>query len=155
MTILEDEMAIRSLAAAYSDAANRGDLEGMLQVYAPDGVLVPFGGPERKGHEAIRAVVGQTISAYEWIFQMTHSGLVRVEGDIAHARFWVSEMVHMKDGNATQFYGLYDDELVRTAVGWRFARRVLSATFIGRTRLEGKHYPRPNYQTGLWPLSAS
>ena len=145
MTIAEDELAIRSLVATYSDATNRGDLEGMVNVYAPDGELIAFGGPAAIGHDAIRRIVGSTIESYEWIFQMTHSGLVEVEGDIAHGRWWVSEIAHIGGGNASQFYGVYQDKVIRTADGWRFASRRLDATFLGRTTISGKHYSRPAY----------
>ena len=151
MSTIEDELAIRSLAAAYTDAVNRGDLEAMVNVYTVDGVLKPFGGDELKGRDKIRAVVGQTISAYEWIFQMTHSGLVRLDGDVAHCRWWVSEISYKGDGSAVQFFGLYQDRVVRTGEGWRFARRRLDPTFLGRTELAGKHYDRPPYEEQLWP----
>ena len=34
-----DELAVRSLAAAYTDAVNRRDADGMAAVFAPDGVI--------------------------------------------------------------------------------------------------------------------
>lgn len=148
---VEDELAIRSLAAAYSDATNRGDLDGMVAVYAADGVLIPFGGPEVKGPAAIREIIGKTIGGFQWIFQMTHSGLVRLDGDTADCRWWVSELALRKDGGGTQFLGVYEDRAVRTAEGWRFARRRLDAIFLGRTTLEGKSPPRPSFEGGLWP----
>jgi uncharacterized protein (TIGR02246 family) len=148
---VEDEFAIRNLAAAYSDAANRGDLDGMLSVYCPDAVLVAFGGPETVGHAAIREVIGKTIADFEWIFQMTHSGLLRVEGDVATCRWWVSENALRKDGRGTQFMGVYQDKAVRTRAGWRFARRQLDAIFLRRITLEGRSFERASFEPGLWP----
>lgn len=145
-----DELAIRALVAAYSDAANRGDVQGMVDVYIPDGVLVPFGGAECIGHDNLRATFAQVFSVFSWIFQMTHNGLVKVDGDTAIGRFWVSEWAGRADGRGSQFMGLYQDRYVRTHQGWRFARRQLDMTFKGHVTFDGKVAPRPVYVNGLW-----
>ncbi|MGE0386806.1 MAG: nuclear transport factor 2 family protein [Gammaproteobacteria bacterium] len=148
----QDEIAIRALVAAYNDAVNRGDLEGMVAVYAEDGVLHPFGGKEYIGHAQIREVIGGSVGHYAFVFQMTHAGLVKVDGDSGTGRFWISEYGQPADGSpATQFMGLYQDRYVRTPGGWRFARRQLDATFRGRVKLEGKMPARPAYLPGLGP----
>lgn len=146
-----DELAIRSLAAAYTDAVNRNDLDGMVEVYTDDAVLAPFGGPEVQGREAIREIIGKMISGYQWMFQMTHSGLVRIQGDTAECRWWVTENAMRQDGRGTQFMITYQDKVVRTPLGWRYSRRDLDAIFLRRTSFEGRGFDRPAFKSGLWP----
>ena len=152
MSVIEDKLEIRDLVAAYNDATNRGDLDGMVNTYAPDGVLTPFDNRDYKGHAAIREIIHATISAYEWIFHMTHTGLLHLEGDVARGRWWISEMAYAGAGEnkTTQFYGVYQDKYIRTETGWRFAHRNLNASYMGRTTLSGKCFPRPEYMGGLW-----
>lgn len=138
-----DELAIRSLAASYSDAVNRHDAQAMATVYAEDGILSAFGTPDIVGHPALLATFEKVQADHLWIFQMTHSGLVRISGDTAWARFWVSELALRPDGNGTDFRGVYEDRVVRTSSGWRFARRLLQAVYMGRVQLSGKTFPTP------------
>ena len=49
---------------------------------------------------------------------------VTVNGDAATARTYVDALIMFgADGGGTRAAGYYDDELVRTADGWRIARR--------------------------------
>ena len=140
---VSDELAIRNLAAAYSDAVNRGSPENMAAVYAEDGVLSAFGAPDVVGRAALKATFTKVIADHRWIFQMTHSGLVELDGDTAWCRWWVSEHALRPDGGGTEFKGIYQDRVVRTAAGWRFARRLLQAVYMGRTTFPGKTFERP------------
>jgi ketosteroid isomerase-like protein len=147
-TPAEDEQAIRNLAAAYSDAVNRGSAEGMVEVYSVDGALSAFGAADVVGHAALKATFEKVVSDHRWIFQMTHTGIVEVDGDIAWCRWWVSEHALRNDGSGTEFKGIYQDRVVRTSGGWRFARRVLNAVYIGRRSFEGKTFPRTVIEPG-------
>src|SRR5580765_1287316 len=118
--ITADELAVRELAARYSDAVNRGSLQDMVAVYAPDGILTAFGAPDVAGHAAIEATFAKVIADHQWIFQTTHSGIVRVEGDRARCRWWLTENALRKDGGGTLFMGCYEDIAVRGVDGWRY-----------------------------------
>ncbi|WP_445271215.1 nuclear transport factor 2 family protein, partial [Streptomyces sp. DSM 41634] len=49
---------------------------------------------------------------------------VAVDGDAATARTYVDGLIMAADNNSgVNAVGFYDDELVRTADGWRIARR--------------------------------
>ena len=124
-TDLEAELAIRQLAASYTDAVNRGSAEDAAEIWIPDGVLVFFG-REIAGRDTLLKAYRQTFSSFRTLFQMTHSGLVVVDGDKARARWWLSEVNKPLDADGYRmFFGLYQDEMVRTESGWRFARRQL------------------------------
>jgi hypothetical protein len=124
---IEAETAIRQLASSYTDAVNRGAPEDAAEVWAPDGVLTFFG-REVAGREKLLKAYRNTFSGFRFIFQMTHTGLVVVEGERAKARWWLSEINQRIDDDVHRmFFGLYQDEVVLTGDGWRFARRRLDA----------------------------
>ena len=77
----EDELAIRSLAAAYTDAVNRRDGDGMAAVYAPDGILeAPSAGTPVQGIDKLRKRFKRLVEQErEFLMQLTHSGVVAIE----------------------------------------------------------------------------
>lgn len=122
----EDEMAIRALAAAYADAVNRRDAEGMAAVMAPDGVIEKpgYGDPVR-GRDIILKRYRRLQRERDFLCQMIHSGIVHVDGDRARARWWFSETkLPAGNGDWMNMIGVYQDEAVRLPEGWRFSRRV-------------------------------
>jgi len=122
---IEAELAIRHLAASYTDAVNRKDPEDAAAVWAQDGVLVMFG-QEVRGRDTLLKAYQRTFQARSVLFQMTHSGLVVVDGDRARCRWWLHEINQsVKSETPMIFFGLYQDDVVRTEEGWRFARRQL------------------------------
>jgi hypothetical protein len=124
-TDTEAELAIRHLAASYTDAVNRACPEDAAEVWAPDGTLIFFG-REVVGRDKLLRAYRNTFSGFRLLFQMTHSGLVVVDGDRARARWWISEINQsLDDDRQRMFLGLYQDQVVRTDAGWRFVRRQL------------------------------
>jgi uncharacterized protein (TIGR02246 family) len=124
-----DELAIRSLAAAYTDAVNRRDGDGMAAVYAPDGELhAPTAGEPLIGIEKLRKRFKRLVEhEREFLMQLTHSGVVEIEGDHAQARWWFSEIKKPTGQGFEMILGVYQDDIVRLPEGWRFAKRVVSA----------------------------
>ncbi len=141
-----DELAIRSLAAAYTDAVNRRDGEGMAAVYCEDGILhAPAAGAPVQGIEKLRKRFKRLVEQErEFLVQMTHSGVVEIDGDRAMARWWFSEIKRPAGGSFEMIVGVYQDEIIRTAAGWRFAKRTVDAPF--RWAL-----PEPPYSFGQLP----
>jgi hypothetical protein len=122
---VEDELAIRHLAASYTDAVNRLSPEDAAEVWMTDGVLIYFG-KEIVGREKLLKGYTRTFGGFRSLFQMTHSGLVVVDGDRARARWWWSEIGQPLEGDETRLsFGTYQDDVVKTDAGWRFARRQL------------------------------
>ena len=122
----EDELAIRALAAAYADAVNRRDAEGMAAVMAPDGVIEKpgYGDPVR-GRDIILKRYRRLQRERDFLCQMIHSGVVHVDGDTATARWWFSETkLRAAAGEWLTMIGVYQDEVVWLEEGWRFSRRV-------------------------------
>lgn len=124
--VTADLLAIRMLADQYSDAANRMDAKAMAAVYAEDAVLISFG-HRFEGRAAIEKVFGETIGLMQLMNQVCAGAVIAVNGDRATARWSVTEFAKRKAHDQLElFLGNYEDELVRTAEGWRFSKRVLS-----------------------------
>lgn len=129
MQRVQDELAIRSLAAAYTDAVNRRDGVGMAAVYAPEGELhSPAAGAPVVGIDKLAKRFRRLVEVdREFLFQMTHSGVVEIDGDHAQARWWFSELKKPAGMGYEYILGTYQDDVVRLDCGWRFAKRVVSA----------------------------
>jgi ketosteroid isomerase-like protein len=138
--------AVQQLAVTYADCVSRGDVSAAVQVYAPDGRLEPPATKPAVGRAAIEATISATVATLEMVFQTVHVGLVQVDGDRAQARTPITEWARReRDSQPFLFLGWYEDEAVRLAEGWRFARR----------RLIPRTFARPDFLNGaLGPASA-
>lgn len=128
-----DIVAINHLAASYAEAMCRFAIDEAVQTYADDGVLSSPTTDDAVGRAAIAEVIGRTVSGLDFVFQTVHQGLVHVDGDVATARFTITEWARRRrDGRGILFLGMYHDDVIRTADGWRFARRQLAPRIMGR-----------------------
>jgi ketosteroid isomerase-like protein len=131
-----DVIAINHLAASYADAVSRLQIEEAVETYAIDGVLASPTTDDAVGRAAITSVIRAATKPLEFVFQTVHGGLVRVDGDRGAARFPITEWSRRtRDGVTMVFLGVYEDDLVRTADGWRFARRELVPRTLGKAEL--------------------
>jgi len=152
---LADEMEIRALASAYTDACNRRSAEDMAAVYAPNGELhAAQAGRPIVGADALLKTFQWLLAHREYLFQMTHSGLVEVRGDKAVSRWWFSEIKRPKGGGYEFIQGVYQDELARLDVGWRYTRREASGMFQWALPLTDAHTPPPEFLALLAPAQA-
>lgn len=136
---------IRDLAARFSDAVNRGDVDAFGALFVDDGVWEigePF--PRREADRRNVVAMLRSVSApWDFFFQMTHSGVIDVNPDrpTATARWQVQEIARSPDGSRSHDnVAIYYDRLARTDDGsWRFAERrcdyvwVSSADLVGRS----------------------
>lgn len=143
---VDDELAIRTLLAAYSDAVMCGDPEAAASVYAEDGVLQAFGGPDVVGRAAIEAALSSRIGGGAgggFSVQMTMTVGVRIDGDEAEARSHYLETSRgVEPGVGRLSMGSMDDSLRRVDGQWRIARRQLARVYVGATDMPGKVTPR-------------
>ena len=102
-----DRDAIRDLLARYTYNGDRGRVAELVACFAEDGLL-EFPGARAQGPEAILAVLTSGTRNSELTFVRHHitNPLIEVAGD-----------------TGPDHSGTYDDKLVRTEAGWRFAQR--------------------------------
>lgn len=130
---VEDELAIRALAARFSDCANERDLEGFADLWSARGVW-EIGEPlaaRAEGVDAIVAMLRRLLDARTGFVQLTHSGVVRLAGDRATARSVEGEHA-ATEGDAERNLAVCSDVLAREADGrWRFLRRSCEYRRVG------------------------
>lgn len=118
----EDRLAIRELVDAYGDSVCRRDADAWVMTWAPDGVWA-LREQVISGHAALRAAWVQAMAAYRFVSFSGYPGAIEVEGDSARLRVQTTEWLTPVSGRPRRQHGTYDDQLVRIAGRWHFARR--------------------------------
>lgn len=140
---IEDELAIRALAARFSDCANERDFDGFADLWSARGVW-EIGPPLPSRAQGVNAIVDmlrRLLKPQTGFMQMTHSGVVMLDGDRATARF-----VEREHGRgASMFYenlAVYNDDLAREADGkWRFLKRSYVYRYLDDSAFTGRVFP--------------
>lgn len=152
---MQDELAVRNLANAYSHAVMRLDAEAAAAVYAEDGVLSAFNFPESVGRATIARNLTMTLAPIQFIIQTCAAGVVDIDGDQARANWSVTEWLQFKGKDELSCcFGVYEDTAVRTAEGWRFKRRRFHPFFRGSVPATGRQYDTPAFAHSFapWPF---
>lgn len=122
----EDRLAIRELYDTYSDAVCRVDAGQWGSTWAEDSVWSLPDYPEIgevRGRNAIVTMWKGAMEHYPGIVFVTTPGSIEIDGNRATARCYTSE-VYDQGGVTKRDRGCYEDELIKTADGWKFSRRV-------------------------------
>jgi uncharacterized protein (TIGR02246 family) len=119
---LMDREEIRQLMYRYGHTWDNFDTQGWAGVFTDDGIYWEGGGPIITGREALVSYAQDTAPRFSGRFHIVANQLVEVEGDKAkaHSYFLIVE------GLTPCLSGTYDDDVVRTPGGWRFAKRVVT-----------------------------
>ena len=139
-----DEVALRALIANYADVVNRrewSDLEPLFVADAPitidlrDRAALAVEGPTALG-EFIGGAI-ERFAFFEFVALNVQVQL-RARGDVdrAHLRTYMCELRQDHDGAFTRAFGIYQDEVTRTSLGWRFARRTYQSIARGDLTLD-------------------
>lgn len=118
---LEDRLAVTELISLHGHLVDDGSLDRMAELFTDDVVydLTEYGQPPLRGVEAIREAAWALGAANPVAHHVTNVVVTSSGEDVASARskgFGVQA-----DGTCGSV--TYDDTLVRTAAGWRIARR--------------------------------
>ena len=85
-----DEKAIAAVLAKYQDGLNQSNTDGVMKLYAPDGVFMPQNSPSSVGAQAVR-------KAYEAVFDAIK---LSVTFDIAEVRLLAPEWAFARTNSA-------------------------------------------------------
>jgi uncharacterized protein (TIGR02246 family) len=132
----DDRALIENLQARYMFAFDYGDPEGYAGTFTSDGVL-DYGGGEIKGRKAIAEFIAAGRKRTEEARAKTPAGqrpsvgrhiinnvVVTIDGNKARAVAYWSHMTSGADGRGgVDFFGHYEDELVKVNGDWQFTRR--------------------------------
>jgi uncharacterized protein (TIGR02246 family) len=123
MTSFEDYNAIRVLTARYNRAADEQDLEGFAACFTDDGIFEIEGLVTLQGCEAVKGMIANLAFPTH---HMTTDPVIEVDGDRATQTCSFVLFGRREGDNQMQVLttSRYEDDLVRTPDGWRFAKRV-------------------------------
>jgi len=131
MTEREDRQDISELLVRYATGIDRRDWPLFRTVFTQDCEL-DYG--EIGGWRGVDAVTDFMEQAHTMAGATLHritNHAVSVTGDSAVARSYVDGLIMSADGRSgVNAIGFYDDHLVRTAGGWRIARRRFTAVRV-------------------------
>jgi hypothetical protein len=140
---IEDELAIRNLAARFTDAVNERDHSAFRRLWADDAVW-EIGAPlaaRAQGVDAIVDMLSHLLALKPVFIQLTHSGVIEFTGDdSATARFTERERGKGRD-DYYENLAVYHDEFVRLNDGWRFKRRYYQYRYLDTSAFTGAAFP--------------
>ena len=124
MSEREDRQDISDLLVRYATGIDRRDWPLFRTVFTNDceldyGEIGSWNGIDTVADfmEKVHALAGHTLHRLS-------NQVIEVDGDTAVARTYVDALIMVGDNQSgVNGVGFYDDELVRTADGWRVARR--------------------------------
>jgi ketosteroid isomerase-like protein len=144
---MADRIEIEALRGEFSDAAMMNDYERLASLFTPEGaVRIPDAGVEAVGPEGLRALGAQRQVLIEFFVQTTHPGTVRLSGDTASGRAYLSELIQLRDGRSHLNHAIYHDRYRRTEDGWKFTERVYEIRYLDSSALAGAPISRDTHQ---------
>ena len=112
---IADRFEIEALRGEFTDAVMMHDYDRLASLFTDDGaVRIPHINAEAAGREQIRAGIERLQGLCDLFVQTTHPGTIRLEGDTAVGRAYVSELIRMRDGTSELNYAVYHDRYRRT-----------------------------------------
>jgi uncharacterized protein (TIGR02246 family) len=124
-----DQDGIRAADLAFAAAANAGNLDGVIAVYAEDAFLLPPNLPPQKGRDAIRKFWGGLLGAYTTRFEI-NSETVEGRGDLAYTvgQYKLSATPKAKGPPPIEEEGKFVEVLKRQPDGsWKYVVDMYSA----------------------------
>jgi hypothetical protein len=145
---LEDIEEIKKLKARYCEACDGGwdgrashDTDKIVALFAEDGVWDGGVYGNREGRARIREYY-QNNPEVPFAFHLLTNPIIETDGDRATGNWHLMICLTQADQAAVLVAGVFDDEYVRTAQGWRIKRSRFSLAY---------HSPYP----GSWHQMAS
>ena len=124
---ISDRLEIQQLLVDYSTAIDQRSFDDLDRVFTPDAYIDyrVTGGIDGRFPE-VKAWLAEVLPNFPAYSHMLGNFDIRLDGDTATARtICFNTMVFDADRKQILFVGIwYEDDLVRTADGWRMTRRV-------------------------------
>ena len=140
---LEDEAAIRTLVARFTDTFITSDVEEFKTLWTKEGNWV-IQHPNSQSSEGIANISDMFIALKrqsDFIVQFAQSGVIKIDGNKATAR-WVMHEVSKGAGKTYhQNYGLYIDVMKKSKGNWRFVKRDYHFLWVNDLPFTGDLFP--------------
>ncbi len=123
---MQEEWAIQQVLNVYSQSCSRADWDQVIAQYLPDGIWdIPRVAARFEGHRRIREGLVHFSSSMDYIVQINSPAVITIEGGLATSHCLIRECgKYAGRDEALEVLGAYDDQLQRTAQGWKFMKRI-------------------------------
>lgn len=141
------ELAIRQLVAEYADGVNRYDPPTWAATWAEQGKWLLRPDETVTGRKAIVQQWQSIMETLEFAIMLPGSGQVRIEGNGAAGRWYMTEVVQEKPGQGRQggagahIVGVYNDEYLLCHGRWHFLKRAYHLLYRTPTDPRAEHTP--------------
>jgi len=122
MTAREDRQDVSDLVVRYATGIDRHDWPLFRTVFTDDCRLDYGEIGTWNGVDAVTDFMELSHAGVQTLHRMSNQ-VIEVDGDRARARTYVDMVMVGEGSSGVNVIGYYDDEIVRTADGWRIARR--------------------------------
>jgi 3-phenylpropionate/cinnamic acid dioxygenase small subunit len=144
---ISDRIEIQDLLTRYTVAIDTKDWRLLDTCFVPDAELdYTATGGIRGSYPDVRAWLEKVLALFPMTVHFISNTTVRLKGDRASARTYVlNPMGYPRPEGGLHIFtvgAFYVDELVRTAEGWRIAKRVEESAFLDGTLPEALRPPR-------------
>lgn len=124
MTDHEDRLDIVDVLVRYATGIDRRDWPLFRTAFTDDCALDYGEIGQWNGVDAVTEFMDRSHAMAGHTMHRLSNHTIAVDGDVATARTYIDGLIMAQDNNSgVNAVGFYDDELVRTADGWRIARR--------------------------------
>ncbi|MDT5336696.1 MAG: hypothetical protein QOD90_2201 [Mycobacterium sp.] len=124
MTEREDRQDISDVLLRYATGIDRRDWTLFRTAFVDDCELDYGEIGAWHGIDAVTDFMETSHAAAGHTMHRLTNQVIAVDGDRAQARTYVDGLIMFGDGNSgVNAVGFYDDDVIRTAIGWRIARR--------------------------------
>lgn len=126
----EDRFEIQDLYSNYAYHYDRGEAQDWAQLFTEDGTFGRAGEEPARGREELERFAAENLEANPGVTHHTTNVTAEADGSADRARGRAYALVVRVDEDGAvrlRNVGTYEDLLVRTASGWRFASRVFSS----------------------------
>ncbi len=139
-----ERFEINDLVARYVEAVALFDEALYRSVWSGDAVWVVDGRGSFHGPDDITALFVRLRARQEFAVQRVVSGRVERGADATRATGrWVIHSLTRTAGAGAELVGVYDDQYVREADGWKFRERTFTPLYRGPVALDGTVFAPP------------
>jgi hypothetical protein len=130
VTELADREAIRELPIKYCDCVWRGDISGIVDLFAEDGAFITKGRKREHKAEALLKLYGGLTSGDITPRPYIHNHVIDLKGDgRAIGRCYV-ELRNLQKNMEWAGTGFYEDEYIKAGDGWKFKSRTFQTAYM-------------------------
>ena len=122
---IENENQIRALTNSFADICISGNVQCFEALWIEDSTwtLAEPMNLESKGRDGIAKLFIKLATGKRFFSQKLHSGIVKISGETATARWILSENAANQDGSLYQSTAIYEDRIVFEGGRWLFQAR--------------------------------